>query len=155
MAPTITGFHRDAVGDWVAELSCGHDQHVRHRPPFQERPWVIGAAGREARLGTPLPCALCDRAEPPEGLRPVRSGPTWTEDTMPRDLLEAHTLAPGTWGSIRVHQGVLRFSMSCDPPLRIELGPGSPPQPIVPAVVHQLQPLGPVRFVIDLFAVER
>ena len=27
-------------------------QHVRHRPPFVNRPWVASAAGREAMLGT-------------------------------------------------------------------------------------------------------
>jgi len=26
----ITGFHQDDVGDWVAELDCGHTQLVRH-----------------------------------------------------------------------------------------------------------------------------
>jgi hypothetical protein len=30
----IVGFHQDEHQDWVAELSCGHNQHVRHRPPF-------------------------------------------------------------------------------------------------------------------------
>lgn len=24
---SIVGFHQDPVGDWVAELSCLHDQH--------------------------------------------------------------------------------------------------------------------------------
>ena len=55
----ITGFHQDGVGDWVAELSCLHSQHVRHRPPFQERRWVLDAESRTARIGTELDCALC------------------------------------------------------------------------------------------------
>jgi hypothetical protein len=62
---SILGFHRDTEGDWVAELDCGHAQHVRHRPPFQVRPWVLDEAGRAARLGAPLDCPLCDRSEPP------------------------------------------------------------------------------------------
>jgi hypothetical protein len=62
---TIEGFHQDGEGDWVAELSCGHTQHVRHRPPFVERPWVTTAAGREGRLGADLDCLLCDEGEPP------------------------------------------------------------------------------------------
>ena len=32
MIHTIDGFHQDADGDWVAELSCLHDQRVRHEP---------------------------------------------------------------------------------------------------------------------------
>jgi hypothetical protein len=57
---TITGFHQDAAGDWVAELSCGHSQHVRHRPPWQSRPWVTTAAGRAAKLGAPIECPACE-----------------------------------------------------------------------------------------------
>ncbi|HEY4394364.1 MAG TPA: DUF3565 domain-containing protein [Polyangia bacterium] len=62
---TITGFHQDADGDWVAELGCGHNQHVRHRPPWQRRPWVTTPEGRAARIGQPIECPLCEaRVEP-------------------------------------------------------------------------------------------
>ena len=46
MLRRIAGFHQDSEGDWVAELDCLHTQHVRHRPPFQERPWILTEAGR-------------------------------------------------------------------------------------------------------------
>jgi Protein of unknown function (DUF3565) len=55
----IVGFHQDIERHWVAELECGHTQHVRHTPPWQVRPWVVTAAGREGRLGTLLPCRSC------------------------------------------------------------------------------------------------
>jgi len=55
----IVGFHADAEGHWVAELECGHTQHVRHEPPWQVRPWVVTADGRAGRLGTVLHCPLC------------------------------------------------------------------------------------------------
>lgn len=55
----IIGFHQDGEGDWVAELECGHNQHVRHDPPWQERPWVLSSEGRGSRLGTRLICRLC------------------------------------------------------------------------------------------------
>jgi hypothetical protein len=54
------GFHQDEVCDWVADLECGHGQHVRHHPPWSQRPWVTSAAGREQRIGTTLDCRLCD-----------------------------------------------------------------------------------------------
>lgn len=66
---TITGFRQDAEGDWVAELACGHTQHVRHRPPWQLRPWVVEPAGRAARLGTAIDCPRCDA--PPDPKRPA------------------------------------------------------------------------------------
>jgi uncharacterized protein DUF3565 len=56
----IVGFHRDGEGHWVAALECGHKQHVRHDPPWQERSWVLSEEGRTSRLGTPLPCRLCE-----------------------------------------------------------------------------------------------
>jgi hypothetical protein len=59
---SMVGFEQDEVGDWVALLECGHRQHVRHRPPWQVRPWVVTDAGRRSRLGQPLECADCDAA---------------------------------------------------------------------------------------------
>jgi hypothetical protein len=64
-ARAIVGFHRDAQHDWVAELACGHDQHVRHHPPWTNRPWVTTEEGRRARLGQTLDCKLCDEGAPP------------------------------------------------------------------------------------------
>ncbi len=55
----IVGFHRDEEGQWVAELECGHPQHVRHDPPWEVRPWTRSAEGRAGRLGTHLPCRRC------------------------------------------------------------------------------------------------
>lgn len=147
----ITGYHQDDEGDWVAELSCGHGQHVRHSPPFQLRAWVTDGAGRTARLGALLGCPLCDRAEPPGGLRLVRLSPEWDEQTMPGGLGRAHRLAAGTWGRIVVHEGWLRFSMSSEPPLEVEVGPGDT-QAIPPDVQHEVHPLGPVRFQVEFHA---
>lgn len=61
MQRTIVGFHRDDEGFWVAELDCGHNQHVRHRPPFELKPWVLDDESRNARVGTERDCPLCDR----------------------------------------------------------------------------------------------
>jgi hypothetical protein len=56
----ITGFHTDAENHWVAELECGHGQHVRHDPPWIERDWVTTEEGRNSRLGQELNCKRCD-----------------------------------------------------------------------------------------------
>ena len=55
----IIGFHQDEHGDWVADLECGHTQHVRHDPPWQNRPWVVTPEGRQSHIGTTLYCVLC------------------------------------------------------------------------------------------------
>jgi hypothetical protein len=64
MMRKIVGFHQDQVGDWVADLECGHTQHVRHRPPFELRPWVVTSEGRESKLGVKLDCKKCDEGDP-------------------------------------------------------------------------------------------
>ena len=56
----IIGFHQDEQGDWVADLGCGHTQHVRHRPPWELRPWVMTEEGRRAHLGQILRCVRCE-----------------------------------------------------------------------------------------------
>lgn len=61
IARTIVGFHLDADGHWVAELDCGHGRHVRHDPPWHERPWTQSAAGRRRHLGVRLVCRKCGR----------------------------------------------------------------------------------------------
>lgn len=64
MQSSITGFHQDEEGHWVAELACGHNQHVRHDPPWTNRPWVTTAEGRQQKLGHPLDCRKCETAAP-------------------------------------------------------------------------------------------
>jgi len=60
MQRSIIGFHTDEHDDWVATLDCGHTQHVRHDPPWQNRPWVVNAESREKMIGKALDCKLCD-----------------------------------------------------------------------------------------------
>ncbi len=57
---TIAGFHQDGAGDWVADLGCGHRQHMRHRPPWQQRAWVMDPRQRAARIGLAIECPTCD-----------------------------------------------------------------------------------------------
>jgi hypothetical protein len=70
----ITGYHLDDESQWVADLACGHTQHVRHDPPWQVREWVTTEAGRRSRIGMMLDCRLCDapgRVHDPPGRTPA------------------------------------------------------------------------------------
>ena len=62
MNQKIIRFEKDEDDDWVAILSCGHSRHVRHKPPWFNRPWVESQAGREPFLGTELNCKKCDES---------------------------------------------------------------------------------------------
>jgi Protein of unknown function (DUF3565) len=56
----IISFHQDVQGHWVADLACGHTQHVRHDPPWSLREWVLTPEGRTSYLGRELPCKKCE-----------------------------------------------------------------------------------------------
>jgi len=64
MMQPIAGYHTDDEGHWVAQLACGHNQHVRHDPPWMVREWVTTASGRQKMLGHLLDCVKCDERAP-------------------------------------------------------------------------------------------
>lgn len=69
MKQPITGFHQDDQRHWVAELSCGHVQHVRHDPPLVAREWTQSSQGRQSMLGYILDCLKCDDGEPADEIK--------------------------------------------------------------------------------------
>lgn len=150
MRRVIFGFHQDDEGDWVAELSCLHNQHMRHRPPFWDRRWVLSESGRRERLGTAIDCPLCDRAEMPDGLLRHRTAGPFDAETLPEGLRRVHRVAAGVWGCLRVLTGEVRFTMEVEPPLDRVLGAGDS-QPIPPEAPHRLVLTGPVELAVDFF----
>ncbi len=153
MKRPITGFSTDGEGDWVALLSCGHPQHVRHRPPFTLRPWVTTEEGRRSRIGVPLDCVRCDAFELPAGFVPYKRTPIFTETTVPDALRRDHSTRPGVWAQILVLEGRLRYVV--DQPARTtELAPDRPGV-VPPEARHRVEPLGPVRFQVEFWAAPR
>ena len=144
----IVAFVADDLGDWVALLECYHRQHVRHHPPFRSAPWVADRSERDRRIGTTMNCPLCDRCELPDALIVVRTTATWDERTMPGALRQAHRVALGTWGRLRVETGSLRFVARTDPITDVIVESGLE-QGIPPDVEHHIEPQGPTRFAID------
>ena len=66
MKQKISGYHKDEEDHWVAQLQCGHFQHVRHDPPWTSRPWVTTPEGRDSMLGFELNCKKCDQGAGPD-----------------------------------------------------------------------------------------
>jgi hypothetical protein len=66
MRSRIVAFRPDPAEKdaWIADLDCGHTQHVRHQPPFQERPWVLTPEGRARFVGFEVPCRRCEDEQP-------------------------------------------------------------------------------------------
>jgi hypothetical protein len=62
MQRRIVGYDVDESGERVAILDCGHPQHIRHNPPFTNRPWTTTEEGCSSMLGKPLNCVRCEEA---------------------------------------------------------------------------------------------
>ena len=99
MQRTIIGFHQDEVQEWVADFACGQQQHVRHMPPWLNRPLVLSPEGRRSRLGYALDCTHCEPGAEERGPRTEDARPH--TEGMQAPQRSAHCLAaggPGTGG---------------------------------------------------------
>ena len=150
MERKIIGFHRDPRNDWVADLVCGHGQHVRHNPPFENRPWVVTEDGRASKLGVALNCVRCDALELPDDLRPYKRTAVFGAESVPVGLTSSHSTKPGVWAKIRVLAGHLRYVVAA-PINRTFLLDSEHVGIIAPEVVHSVQPEGTVRFYVEFY----
>lgn len=149
MQRSIVGFGVDAEGDPIALLDCGHPQHVRHRPPFVNRPWVTTEEGRRGMLGEKLDCVRCERFELPDHFVAFERTPELTEQTLPPAWLRGHTTGSGVWAKIVVSEGRLRYTVDMLKTV-VELGPDRIGI-VVPEVPHRIEPVGNVRFFVELY----
>ena len=154
MIRVIDGFHVGDDGDWVAEMSCLHNQHIRHRPPFQNRPWINNDAERSGHVGSSIECPLCDRAEMPEGLSLLRTAGPWDQDRLPKGLRGSHRTAERVCGMLRVTEGEVAFQMETVPVVDVRFSAGSS-QPIPPGMSHKVVIVGPVRLVVEFWGEPR
>lgn len=146
MQRPITAFGTDEAGDPFAWLSCGHRQHVRHQPPFINRPWVVSEEGRRSMLGQALDCVRCDALEWPQGFVAYKQTPEFTEATVPAGLLQDHSTKAGVWACIQVLEGRLRYRI---PALGLDtVLDAAHPGTVLPEVLHSVAPEGRVRFFV-------
>ena len=144
----ILGLHKDGEGDWVAELECFHDQHVRHNSPFFNRSWTTTDKGRESMLGQPIECGRCLQLEWPEGLESLRCTPRFDENSIPRGLQKDHSTKAGVWGLIHVVSGQLRYV--CQTPVEREMLLDADSRGIIPpGLLHDVEAQGDVCFYVD------
>ena len=146
----IIDFHLDEEGDWVASLDCGHKQHVRHRPPLIERPWVMAEESRRKMIGKEWSCPLCDRLEIPEGFEVYSRTPEFDARSIPVKIRSHHETGTGIWGKITVLQGHLRYTVG--EPIGREFMLDKTIRGIVsPHIPHKVEPIGDVRFFIEFY----
>ncbi|MEO8185324.1 MAG: DUF3565 domain-containing protein [Deltaproteobacteria bacterium] len=151
MQRAMKGFHQDSDGHWVAELACGHSQHVRHQPPFTLRPWVLTPEGRSGRLGQELECGACERKEMPTGHGPYKRTASFTDATVPQGLLHRHSTKAGVWALVHVSRGALElFETEAGGECRQLVSAGQNAV-IRPEVEHRVAPLGELEFFVEFW----
>lgn len=159
MKRRITAFFQDAQSHWGARLECGHSRPVRHRPPWQNHPWVLTPAGRRAHLGLQMYCRLCVEGLPitapavPGELSVVSRTPNFTETTMPALLRERHILPAARYACVHVLRGQMQYR-ELDPDSNAQLLLPGTPVLIPPRRPHALEPLGAVLFYLELLALQ-
>ena len=153
MERPIVGFGQDDEGVPLAWLSCGHAQHIRHNPPFVNRPWVLTEEGRAGMLGRPLNCVRCDELDMPDDFVPYDQTAPLSEADLAVTPATTQPTAPGIWTRIVVLDGALRLRI---PRLGVdrELSPAQPGT--VPAeVAYSLEPVGAVQFCQEFYCSRR
>jgi tellurite resistance-related uncharacterized protein len=89
----------------------------------------------------------------PPGLSAYKRTPSFTEASMPAGLLRAHSTKEGVWALIHVEAGRLAYRVTDPRRARSEriLTRESAPGVIEPAILHEVEPLGPVRFHVEFY----
>jgi tellurite resistance-related uncharacterized protein len=85
----------------------------------------------------------------PDDAREYRRTRTFSEATVPAKLLADHQTKAGVWARIVVESGQLRFRTKA-PSRDVVLTPDRPGV-VEPEAVHDVTPLGPVRFHVEFW----
>ena len=97
----IVGFGLDADHHWVAKLECGHNQHVRHDPPWTNRSGYVARMWRRSACAAAAATVLAVSVAPPASASPPVWRPLFASDfsdpTVPPecDSFDAPATVPG------------------------------------------------------------
>ena len=88
----------------------------------------------------------------PEGLKAYKRTPEFDQDSLPSGLRREHRTKQGVWGLIHVLEGRLLYRILT--PLREQVLIPGMPGVVQPEQLHEVQPLGSVRFYVEFHAAE-
>ncbi len=148
----FAGDHEEGPGAWIARLACGHTQHIRHKPPFQNAEWVMSESGRQTMLGSSLKCALCRMPRLPPKACVYKETAVFDENTVPQGLRLSHQLRADTWGQIVVLEGRIDYVIEAAPHLAFVLRPGVMGA-VAPQSPHHVNPQPGAKFQVRFLRV--
>jgi len=86
----------------------------------------------------------------PENVVQYKRTPEFNEGTIPNGLLHAHQTKAGVWGKIVVVEGRLQYLIN-EPAEEITILDEDIYGVVEPAVLHEVKPLGKVRFYVEFY----
>ena len=86
----------------------------------------------------------------PASVASYKRTPEFTEDSIPKGLLKAHNTKPGVWGKIVILEGELRYQIN-EPEEAIFTLSRSCAGVVEPEVLHEVSPIGSVRFYVEFY----
>ena len=89
----------------------------------------------------------------PSNVTAYRKTPVFTQETVPKALLNRHTTKEGSWGKIWVISGQLGYRILTEPPEEHTLTPNSPGI-VEPQTPHQVELPDPVEFYVEFYRAE-
>ena len=141
----MTGFRAmmRAIG-WPSSTACTASTSVTS-PRSGRRHGSRTTRRASERVGQPLDCPLCDRAELPEGLRPTRTTATWDAVTVPPRSAAPIAWPQGRGASSRSRPARSASEADTDAPIDVVVTPADG-QPIPPELDHHIEPSEDARF---------
>jgi len=118
--------------EWIVELDCFHRLHTAHQQD----------------LNSEIDCKLCNELNFPEGLAAYKRTPEFTEQNIPKGLLNHHATKAGTWGKIWVLEGALTFTLNGYESVELKAGDT---RHIPPQMLHAVKANKSVRFYVEFY----
>ncbi len=83
----------------------------------------------------------------PENVQSYSRTATFTQETVPQDLLKDHTTKENVWGLIQVQEGKIEYVIGNEVHI-LEPGRNGVIEPLVP---HHIKPVGLVSFFVEFY----
>ena len=86
----------------------------------------------------------------PESVVAYKKTPVFSENTVPKGLLQDHRTKKGVWGKINILEGELVYTIHSTPQETLVLTPDNPGV-VEPARLHYIKPKGKVSFYVEFY----
>ena len=86
----------------------------------------------------------------PTNVVPYKKTPPFNQSNVPNGLLNAHQTKEGVWGKIIIIEGKLQYTIN-EPQVEIIILDQNIYGVVEPTVLHEVKPLGAVRFYVEFY----